>query len=94
MFDFAMAAVAMDYETLVFLTLDGGLLVRRRIIENLGSDTRAKIMEAMKQGVKLVVCSAAVQTYGIKKEEIFEGIDIWGIASFYEFAKDSIVLSW
>jgi predicted peroxiredoxin len=95
MFGYAIVAAAMGYETLVFLTLDAAMLVKKRVVQNLASDTKDRMREAMEQDVKVVVCSSAVHTYGIKKEDMVEGIDIWGIASFYEHASESqIVLTW
>ena len=52
-------------------------------------------MDSMDLGVKVVACSAAVATYQIKKEEMLEGIDIRGIASFYDFAVGAgLVTTW
>ena len=86
MFGYAMAAAAMGYETLVFLALDAAILSKKKVIEKLQAETSKRIKDAMEMGVKIAACSAAVQTYQIKKEDMLEGIDIWGIASFYEFA--------
>jgi predicted peroxiredoxin len=71
------------------------MLTRKRVLENLTPDTSKRMREAMEQGVKVVACSAAVQTYQIKKEEMLEGIEIWGIASFYDFAVGAgLVTTW
>ena len=95
MFGYAMAASAMGYETLVFLALDAAMLTKKKVIENLQADTRKRITDAMDIGVKVVACSAAIATYKIKKEEMLEGIDIWGIASFYDFAVGAgLVTTW
>lgn len=95
MFGYAMAATAMGYDTLVFLALDGAMLTKKRVVENLTQDTRDRIKKAMEQGVKVVACSAAVKTYGIKKEDMIPGVEIWGIASFYDFAVGAgLVTTW
>ena len=95
MLGYAQAARAMDYDTLIFLALDGGMLTKKKVVDNLQPLTRDRILSSLKLGIKIWVCSAAVATYGIKKEEMVEGIEIKGIASFFQFASDSDVhLSW
>ena len=95
MFGYAMAAAAMEYDTLVFLALDAAILSRKKVFENLAPDTKKRIRDAMEQGVKIMVCSAAAATYGIKKEDMIPGLDIWGIASFYDFAVGAgLVTTW
>lgn len=95
MLGYAQAAKAMDYDTLIFLALDGGMLTKKRVVDNLQAETRKRIYDSLKYGVKIWVCSAAVATYGIKKEEMVEGIEVKGIASFFQFASESQVqTSW
>lgn len=95
MLGYAMAAKAMDYDVLVFLALDGGMLTKKKVVDNLKPETRGRIFDSMKLGVQIWVCSSAVATYGIKKEDMIEGIEVRGIASFFQFASESDVsLSW
>lgn len=95
MFGYALAARTMDAEVLVFLALDGGLLARKKVIDNLLPATKNRILEAMKEGVALKICSDAAHTYGITKEEMLDGVDIWGIVSFLDYASQADVsLSW
>jgi predicted peroxiredoxin len=95
LFGYAMAAAAMDYDTLIFLALDGAMLTKRKVVDNLTVNTRDRVLEAMRNGVQVAVCSQAAQTYGIKKEDMLDGVKIWGIASFLDFASNAdIMLSW
>ena len=95
MLGYALAAKAMDYDTLVFLALDGGMLTKKKVLDNLEPQTRGRFLESLGMGVKIWVCSAAVATYGIKKEDMIEGVEVKGIASFFQFAAESdISLSW
>ena len=89
MLGYAQAAKAMDYDTLIFLALDGGMLTKKKVVDNLQPETRNRIFSSLKYGIKIWVCSAAVATYGIKKEEMVEGIEVKGIASFFQFASES-----
>ena len=95
MLGYAQAAKAMDYDTLIFLALDGGMLTKKKVVDNLQPLTRERILGSLKLGIKIWVCSAAAATYGIKKEDMVEGIEVKGIASFFQFASESEVsLSW
>lgn len=95
MLGYAQAAKAMDYDTLIFLALDGGMLTKKKVVDGLDSVTRQRIYDSLKDGIKIWVCSAAVATYGIKKEDMIEGIEVKGIVSFFQFASESDVnLSW
>jgi peroxiredoxin family protein len=44
---------------------------------------------AMEAGVKLVACSMSMDIMGIKQEELIEGIDIGGVATYLGDAEDS-----
>ena len=58
----------------------------------------AKVSEllaiAIESGVKLIACQMTMDVMGIKKEELIDGIQIGGAATFLEFAsKNAITLS-
>jgi predicted peroxiredoxin len=95
MLGYALAAASMGYEVLIFFTLDGALVIRKQIFEKMDKKIKDRVNEFMKMGGKIAVCSFAVQTFGIKQEEILDGVEVWGIASFYDYASNSkVVLSW
>jgi peroxiredoxin family protein len=49
---------------------------------------------AVESGVKLIACQMTMDVMGIKKEDLIEGIQIGGAATFLEFAsKNAITLS-
>ena len=83
--DYASAAAAMGYEVLVFLALDGVLLVKKEVFEKLSENIKKKFENAVELGVKFVACSAAVQGYEVKNF-CRDDIDVWGVGSFYDYA--------
>ncbi len=86
--DYTSVAAAMGYEVLVFLALDGVLLVKKEVFEKLNENTKKKFDDAVNLGGKFVACSAAVQGFGVKNF-CKEDIEVWGAGSFYEYASDS-----
>ncbi len=64
----------------------------------MGKAKVAKLSEllgiAIESGVKLIACQMTMDVMGIKKEDLIEGIQIGGAATFLEFAsKNAITLS-
>ncbi|MDG6988659.1 MAG: DsrE family protein [Nitrososphaerota archaeon] len=95
MLGYATAAAAMEYETLIFFALDSALVAKKQIFEKMDQKVKDRIRESVSLGIKLDVCSASANTFGIKSEDLIEGVQISGIASFYSYAQDAdIVLSW
>ena len=39
-------------------------------------------MQARKQGVKLVACTMSLDVMGLKPEELIDGIELGGVATF------------
>ncbi len=70
----------------------GGMGVKmiNRAMERKNVDNLETLMKnAMDAGVKLVACSMSMDIMGIKKEELIEGIDIGGVATYLGDAEDS-----
>jgi peroxiredoxin family protein/rhodanese-related sulfurtransferase/TusA-related sulfurtransferase len=47
------------------------------------------IQEAMKNGVKITACSMSMDVMGISREELIDGVNIGGVASFLGSAEES-----
>ena len=47
------------------------------------------IEEAMKNGVEITACSMSMDVMGIQREELIDGIQIGGVASFLGSAEES-----
>jgi peroxiredoxin family protein len=49
------------------------------------------IQSAIKGGVKIVACTMSMDVMGIKREELIDGIEVGGVASYLGAADDSNV---
>ncbi|MEM5871892.1 MAG: DsrE/DsrF/DrsH-like family protein, partial [Candidatus Aenigmatarchaeota archaeon] len=47
------------------------------------------IQTAIKNGVKLVACQMSMDIMGVKKEELIDGIEIGGVATYLEKASEA-----
>jgi len=91
----ALVALSMGFEVLIFWTLDGAHVVRKSVFEKFDEDIKQKFLKCIEMGCKMWLCSSAATTFGIKEEELIEGVEIRGIASFYEYASEAkVTLSW
>ncbi|MDG7006686.1 MAG: DsrE family protein [Nitrososphaerota archaeon] len=94
MFEYSAAAAAMDFEVLVFLSLDSVLILKKGVYEKLGPATRDRISRALSLGVKIAACSAAMQGFGVKEFGI-DGVEVRGAAYFFDYvasAKTTLTL--
>jgi peroxiredoxin family protein len=46
---------------------------------------------AQEMGVKMIACQMSMDVMGIKKEDLIDGVEVAGAASFIEFASDNAV---
>ncbi len=55
-----------------------------------GVATISQLLELAKEsGVKLIACQMTMDVLGIKKEDIIDGVEIGGAATFMDFAADA-----
>ncbi len=60
-----------------------GTLLMKKVMQDKNVDSLASLMDRAKtSGVKLVACSMSMDVMGIKKEELIDGVEIAGVASF------------
>ncbi len=95
MLGYALAGRALGYETLIFYALDSALITKRSILDKAEPKVKERIIEALKEGVRIAVCSASAKTFNITSADVVPGVEIIGIAAFYDFAEHSkITLTW
>ena len=95
MLGYALAAVSMGFDVLIFWTLDGAHVVKKKVFEKLDKQIQERFKQCLEMGCKMWLCSSAAATFNIKEDEVVDGVKIMGIASFYEYAADAkIVLTW
>jgi len=57
-----------------------------------GTATISELLDACREfGVRLIACQMTMDVLGIKREDLIDGVEIGGAASFLEFAIDSDV---
>ncbi|MEP6775440.1 MAG: DsrE/DsrF/DrsH-like family protein [Chloroflexota bacterium] len=76
--------------------LPGMTYVATKMMNNWMKKARvAKLSEllemAQEMGVKMIACQMSMDVMGIKKEDLIDGVEIAGAASFIEFASDNAV---
>ncbi|RDU23530.1 FAD-dependent oxidoreductase [Anaerosacchariphilus polymeriproducens] len=69
-----------------------GTKMMKRVMQNKNIDSLEALMkQAMANGVKLVACTMSMDVMGIQKDELIDGIDYAGVASYLSDAEDSNV---
>jgi len=69
----------------------GPKLMRARMKSQNIASLEEMIATAREQGVHLVACQTSMDMMGVKKEELIEGVDIAGVATYLEHAGESQV---
>ena len=94
-FYMATMAAAMDSEARMVFQIDGTLLMKKGVAENLGAREGGKkiinfIREAKEMGVEMYVCSASLALHGMTKEDLIEECnDVVGAAYMTEAGLES-----
>ncbi len=96
-FMLGVGAIAMDMEVMMFFTLSGLNIVRKGGAEKISIKGEPKPMPefldiAIKEGAKLVACSAAFPIVGFDEKELIEGVEIGGVATFVEEAEEADIV--
>ncbi|MBS7006945.1 DsrE/DsrF/DrsH-like family protein [Anaerostipes sp.] len=69
-----------------------GTKMMKRVMREKNVETLENLMkQAVKNGVKLVACTMSMDVMGIRKEEIIDGVDFAGVASYLGDAENSDV---
>nr|WP_330367962.1 DsrE/DsrF/DrsH-like family protein [Anaerostipes caccae] len=69
-----------------------GTKMMKRVMREKNVETLENLMkQAMENGVKLVACTMSMDVMGIRKEEIIDGVEFAGVASYLGDAENSDV---
>ena len=69
-----------------------GAPLMKKVMRDQGVMSVPELLEAaVEQGVKLVACTMTMDVLGLKKEELFDGIDYVGVASYLAMADEANV---
>jgi predicted peroxiredoxin len=96
-FFFAQLAAAMDYEVSMFFTIDGILLLKKGVAEQVypkagGQPVGDFLSGAQEAGVKFAACTAATELHDLLPSDLIEGVEMVGGASMWEMAEDSKIV--
>ena len=69
-----------------------GTKMMKRVMREKNVETLENLMkQAIENGVKLVACTMSMDVMGIRKEEIIDGVEFAGVASYLGDAENSDV---
>jgi predicted peroxiredoxin len=91
-FMLGVGAQAMDMELMMFFTMNGLNIIRKGGAEKIKLEgapkTLPEFIEAVREGgAELVACSAAFPIVGCKEEDLIEGVECGGVATFVDEAE-------
>jgi predicted peroxiredoxin len=90
-------AVAMDMELMLFFTMKGLNIIRKGGAEKIKLEgapkTLPEFIDVMRDGgARLVACSAAFPIVNCKEEDLIEGVECGGVATFVSEAETADVV--
>jgi predicted peroxiredoxin len=96
-FMLASGAIAMDMEVNIFFTMQGLNIVRKGGADKIKLAGAPKTLPefidiAREGGANLIACSAAFPIAGIKEEDLIDGVECGGVATFVIGAEEADIL--
>jgi predicted peroxiredoxin len=90
-------AQAMDMELMMFFTMNGLNIVRKGGAEKIKLEGAPKTLQEFinivhEGGAELVACSAAFSIVGCKEEDLIEGVECGGVATFVDEAETADIV--
>lgn len=97
-FFFATLAAAMEYEVTMFFTIDGTLLLKKGLAEQVYPKAGGKPVsdfrqDALDAGVKILACTASMELHDLTAEDMIDNVKLVGGAYMWQEAEDSKVLT-
>lgn len=96
-FMLASGALAMDMDVSMFFTMDGLHLVQKGGAEKVKMAGEPQPLPSLlktvqENGARLIACSALLEAEGVQAEEIIEGVEFGGVATFVNGAEEADVV--
>jgi predicted peroxiredoxin len=93
-FFFAQLAAAMDYEVTMFFTIDGILLLKQGVAEEVfpkagGQPVSDFLYGALDAGVRFTACTAATELHDLQPSDLIDGVEMVGGAAMWQMAEES-----
>jgi predicted peroxiredoxin len=96
-FMLASGALAMDMDVSMFFTMDGLHLVEKGGAEKVKMAGEPQPLPSLlktvqENGARLIACSALLEAEGVKAEDIIDGVEFGGVATFVNGAEEADVV--
>ncbi len=96
-FMIAAGALASDMDVMIFFSMSGLNIIKKGgaeeiVLPNAPMTLTDLINTTKEQGIRLVACSTACPIMGLEKEDLLDGVEMAGIATFINEAKDSDIV--
>lgn len=96
-FMLASGALAMDMDVTLFFTMGGLHIVEKGGPEKIHMEGEPQSLPTLmnvirENGGKLIACSALLAAEGLEKDDIMEGVEFGGVATFVEGAEEADVV--
>ena len=90
-------AIAMDMEVTLFFTLSGLNIIKKAGAEKITlagmPKTLPEFLTIMREnGAKMIACSAAFEMAGVTEDDLIDGVECGGVASFVADAQEADVV--
>ena len=87
----------MDMEVTLFFTMSGLNIIRKGGAEKITLEGAPKLLTEFidilrDEGAKFIACSAAFPIIGIKEDDLIEGVECGGVATFVDAAQEANVV--
>jgi len=90
-------AIALDMEVNLFFTMNGLNIIKKGGAEKItlqgAPKTLPEFIQIMREnGAKMIACSAAFPIVGIQEDDLIEGVECGGVATFVNGAEEADVV--
>jgi predicted peroxiredoxin len=96
-FMLASGALALDMDVSMFFTLGGLHLVEKGGVERIHLENApqqlSRLLKVVQEGgARLIACSSFLAVEGLKEQDIIEGVEFGGVATFVSGAEDADIV--
>ena len=93
-FFFAQLGAVMEYEVTMFFTIDGVLLLKKGVADEVypkagGKSAGEFLRDAMEAGVRFTACTAATELHDLQVSDLIDGVEMVGGATMWQMAEES-----
>ncbi len=96
-FFLASVGQALDYDVTMYFTIDGTLLLRKGVAENVYAKPGGKplsdfLQDTLDAGVKFLACTASMELHDLERSDLIDGVKLASAAALWQTAKHSAIV--